>query len=542
MGAIHTLSMQTEPPLSDEALGHLFHALAGHAVELQWQAGASRDARPILKPGVLLLPPALAQEREQLTAAIAHAAGHLRHSPLGQPAGKLKPMGVAVVSMVEDVRIEALMIQRFAGLRRVFLRAAEATYAAGVGAPDAFSDLLARLHLCMLDPRRKDAGYWVDKGRNLLAEAAEDLDDPARFRRVAEVLANDLGQMRVRMNLHGEPVPYAYGDDHSVLWTHGSTAEDDAQDIVQHTPPPSESPGSDPSAGAAAEAIPHVYPEWHERLDRYRPDWVTVRESRFVPATDAVARRPIALPRVQRRQWLDRDQRLRRQWEGDDIDLDAAIEHLLDLRSGQSPSAGLYQRTGRGPRPRSLLVLVDLSVSSADHTPDGTPIMDCIRRAAVALVGTAAAAGDSVAVHGFCSAGRHAVDYVRIADFGDADPAGVDARLGAITPHHSTRLGAAIRHATGLLAHTLTPRRQLVVLGDGVPYDIDVFEPGYLEADTRDAIRRARRAGIEVAALAFDGGEAQVPVQLFGRRETRVLLRAESLGRVLSQLGEVLAA
>ena len=90
------------------------------------------EARPILQPGVLLLPPALAQQREQLTAAIAHAAGHLRYSPLGQPAGKLKPMGVAVVSMVEDVRIEALMIRRFAGLRRVFLRAAEATYAAGV--------------------------------------------------------------------------------------------------------------------------------------------------------------------------------------------------------------------------------------------------------------------------------------------------------------------------------------------------------------------------------------------------------------------------
>jgi len=528
-------------PLSDEALGHLFHALAGQAVDLQWQASGSRDARPILQSGVLLLPPALAQERDQLTAAVAHAAGHLRHSTLGQPAGKLKPMGVAVVSMVEDVRIEALMIRRFPGLRRLFLRAAEATYAAGVGAPDGFSDLLARLHLYMLDPRRADAGYWVHKGGELLTEASEDLLDPMRFRRAAEVLANDLGQMRVRMNLHGEPVPYAYGDDHSVLWTHGSTAEDDAQDIVRQTPPDTAA-GADPATIQAVDVITHVYPEWHERLDRYRPDWVTVRESRFALPADAATRQAIPLPRVQRRQWLDRDQRLRRQWEGDDIDLDAAIDHLLDLRSGQSPSAGLYQRTGRGPRPRSLLVLVDLSVSSAERTPDGTPIMECIRRAAVALVSTAAAAGDSVAVHGFCSAGRHAVDYVRIADFGDADPAVVDARLAAITPHHSTRLGAAIRHATRLLAHTRTPRRQLVVLGDGVPYDIDVFEPGYLEADSRDAIRSARRVGIEVAALAFDGGESQVPVQLFGRRETRVLLRAESLGRALSRLGEVLAA
>jgi Mg-chelatase subunit ChlD len=526
----------------EDALGHLLHALAGAPVALQWQrAGDPAQARPILQPGVVLLPPALADDPRQATAAIAHAAGHLRFSTPAQAPGKLKAMGISVVSLIEDARIEHLMIQRFPGLRRTLLAAAQASYAAGVGAPDGFSDLLARLHLGLLDPARADAGYWVDKGRRLFAAAADRLDDPEPFRRLGEVIAADLGQMRVRMNLHGEPVPYAYGDDHSFLWQHGKSSDDSAQEIVQHSPPPDAAPG-EPQPAAAVEAVPHVYPEWHERLERLRPDWVTVRESRFVAPGEAPAGRTRPPPRVRQRQWLDRSVRLRRQWEGDDIDLDAAIEHLLDLRTGQTPDGGLHLRTGRGPRPRSLLVLVDLSVSSAERTADGTPVMDCIRAAATALVAAAAAAGDTVAVHGFCSDGRHAVDYVRIADFGEADAQAVDARLAALVPHHSTRLGAAIRHATELLGHTRTPRRQLVVLGDGVPYDIDVFEPGHLAADAREAVRAARRSGIEVAALAFDTGEASVPVGLFGRRHTRVLLRAESLRRLLGQLGEVLAA
>ena len=536
--------MATDTPVAGEdALAHLLHALAGTAVSLQWQgAGDPALARPILQPGVVLLPPALADDHLQATAAIAHAAGHLRFSTPGQAPGKLKAMGTSVVSLIEDARIERLMIRRFPGLRWTFLRAAQAAYARGVGAPDGFSDLLARLHLCLLDPTRADDGYWVAKGRRLFAEAVDRLDDPVPFRHLGEIIAADLGQMRVRMNLHGEPVPYAYGDDHSFLWQHGNSADDAAQDIVQHSPPPEDAAPGEPQPAAAVEAVPHVYPEWHERLERLRPDWVTVRESRFVVPGEAPATRRRAPAQVRRRQWLDRGVRLRRQWEGDDIDLDAAIEHLLDLRMGQTPSGGLHLRTGRGPRPRSLLVLVDLSVSSADRTADGTPIMDCIRAAATALVAGAAAAGDSVAVHGFCSDGRRAVDYLRIADFGEADAAAVDARLAALVPHHSTRLGAAIRHATTLLGQTHALRRQLVVLGDAVPYDIDVFEPGYLAADAREAVRAARRTGIEVAALAFDAGEAQVPVGVFGRRQTRVLLRAESLGRVLGQLGEVLAA
>ena len=75
-----------------------------------------------------------------------------------------------------------------------------------------------------MDPALADDNHWVNKARDLF-EAQPDLDDAAAFRRLASVLANDLGQMRVRFNPQQHAVPVPYRDDNSYLWDHGESAQ-----------------------------------------------------------------------------------------------------------------------------------------------------------------------------------------------------------------------------------------------------------------------------------------------------------------------------
>ena len=111
------------------------------------------------------------------------------------------------------------------------------------------------------------------------------------------------------------------------------------------------------------------------------------------------ARHKVALAQSRR---LNRGRRLRRQWEGDDIDLNAAIEVLVDRRLDLAPDARLFMRPGRQPCRCATLVLLDLSESANDlAAPGGPTVLDLEKRAALLLAGSLAGSGDGVAVHGF---------------------------------------------------------------------------------------------------------------------------------------------
>ncbi|WYX11179.1 hypothetical protein WJ978_09510 [Achromobacter xylosoxidans] len=64
-----------------------------------------------------------------------------------------------------------------------------------------------------------------------------------------------------------------------------------------------------------------------ERLPGWRAD---------APLLAGLRQPRLVLPRSRR---LDRARRLRRQWEGDDIDLNAAIEVMIDRRLDLAPDA-----------------------------------------------------------------------------------------------------------------------------------------------------------------------------------------------------------
>ncbi|MHB1374915.1 MAG: VWA domain-containing protein [Thauera sp.] len=528
------------------ALGHVMHAFGIDDGEVQALDRPPQDGpapRPVLHGATLLLPevpPAWATSgatdgaapgdtlvHDLHLAATLHAIGHLRHSPRRQPTGNRKPMSLALAAAVEDVRIDRLLMQRHPGLTRLFRRLLRSQpEPPQVG----FEALVARLQRVLLDPQTDDDNAWVRKGRALFEAQAGRLDDAEAFRELVSVLANDLGQLRVRMNLQTYAPPLPWHDDNSHLWAHGADAEQ--AETTLRRPPPQGAPQSAPPQAADEVSDPtplpelarHDYPEWHYRLDRARDNWCTVIERAVPPAVASASSPSVRAPlRLARSRRLDRSQRINRQWEGDELDLDAATEVFIDRRLGLAPDARLFRRNGRAVPRTSLLLLLDLSASTADLQACGRSVLDLEREAAALLMDALRDREDRLEVAGFDSDGRQAVNYLRLLEFGQPVPTDPAKVLGAARPGLSTRLGAALRHATARLAKETSPQRTLLVLSDGAPSDIDVFDGRHLVEDAARAVVEARRKGVRCFCLSLDRASEADVRRIFGHAGYRIV-------------------
>ncbi|WP_433152874.1 nitric oxide reductase activation protein NorD [Actinomadura nitritigenes] len=261
----------------------------------------------------------------------------------------------------------------------------------------------------------------------------------------------------------------------------------------------------DDRPGAALGVGGALHPEWDVHAGRYRPGWCRVigfpltadadLSAAAVPRDDVLRRRLSRVglgPRI-----------LRRRRDGDEIDLEALVDLLVDVRSGHSPPEHVYLDRRKTARDLGVLVLLDASGSATDADPRGRAVHDHQRRAAATLAATLEELGDRVAVHAFRSHGRHAVHLPAVKAFGQRFDAVGRARLNRLQPSGYTRLGAGIRGAGEILkTEAGTPHRLLVVLSDGFPYD-NGYEGRYAEADVRKAIEELHADGVACLCLSI---------------------------------------
>jgi hypothetical protein len=282
----------------------------------------------------------------------------------------------------------------------------------------------------------------------------------------------------------------------------------------------------------------NLYPEWDVFRAQYRADWCTVVEvapkpnddGALVVADSGALRKPLA------RVGLGLERR-HRQLQGDDIDIDAAVEAFAAYAAGSVPDEACYVDSVRRARDLSVLVLLDLSGSAGDASRTGGTVHEQQRAAAASLTSALHDLGDRVALYGFRSLGRAAVHIVPLKRFDEHLDARALRRLGAVMPAAYTRLGAAIRHATATLeAHGGTPRRLLVVISDGFAYDHG-YEGEYGEADARRALAEARRRGIGCLCLSIGAAtEPDALRRVFGSAAHASLAHAEQLPDVAGPL------
>ena len=516
--------------------------------------GRPAPRRASLSDGIMLWPdkfhavPDAAQE-QLFRAATAHMVAHLMAAGPRLEVGTLKPLQLALIGLIEDARVEAQAMRRFPGLRRLW-----APY--HVVRPDSITvpALLARMARALFDPFYADPNGWIEKGRVLVSEA--DPFDPAASRRIGGLLGNDLGQMRVQFNARDYVVEPVYRDDNLGLWDFGATdaAQLESVDVVIEAarPRPEEGDGkademSEPEGAARARSVAPSetgvliarYPEWDRAGGVERLDWTSVREAparlgdaamleNALEAAPDLRRRVERLVRAARH---GRHQRLRRQPDGIDLDLDAVLDAEIARGAGELPTDRVYRGSTRQTRDLSTVVLIDASESTR-----AGGVLETERLAVALLAEAMRRLGDPCALMAFASSGREQVELTRIKDFSETFGVSARARLAGLSPGLSTRLGAALRHSGAELAPMRSHRRLVLVLTDGEPSDIDVQDPMDLVEDSRRAVLGLRAQGIDVFALVFGTEGAETAARMFGRAGYVALRRIEELPARLSDL------
>ena len=293
-------------------------------------------------------------------------------------------------------------------------------------------------------------------------------------------------------------------------------------------------PGSDGFFFRRQRGEGYLYPEWDYRRERYHEDWCTVRERRVEvrdrEMVNRILHKHAALLRKIRRQfealrWEVR--RLKRQYYGDDIDLDASVNYLIDLITGKSPDEKLYSRLVRRKRDVAVAFLIDQSNSTAGAT------LEVEKEALVLMAHVLHALGDRYAIYGFSSNTRWECNFSIAKDFQEAD--GMD-RVAGISAGGYTRMGAAIRHASQKLERQAARNRVLILLTDGSPLDYDGYDGRYALEDTRMAVLEARKKCIHPLCITVDVEAGDYLPRMFGRGRYIIIDRVSRLPKKLPLL------
>jgi nitric oxide reductase NorD protein len=284
-----------------------------------------------------------------------------------------------------------------------------------------------------------------------------------------------------------------------------------------------------------------LLPEWDYRTRTLQPDYCRIQP---LLATNAG---PCALPehlrrtarrlRAQFRQLAPARSWQDRQTDGSEPDLDAWLRFQAERACGHGVAADrLYRDLHSGTRDLACLLLADLSLSTDSWVNDTARVIDVIRDSLWLFAESLAATGDRFAMYGFSSRRRDPVRVHQLKTFDESYTALVRGRINAIKPGYYTRMGAAIRHATRLLAMQPAGRRLLLLLTDGKPNDLDRYEGRYGIEDTRHALWRARELGLQPFCVTIDRQAGDYLPHLFGSNGYVVIHRTSQLPRELPLL------
>jgi len=267
--------------------------------------------------------------------------------------------------------------------------------------------------------------------------------------------------------------------------------------------------------------VAYNYDELDRELTDHRMGWCGVVEKRvkhgdraFVEQTRERHRGVISSIRHQFQMLKPEElQRVSNELDGEEFDLNAVIDFVIDRKADGQQSERLYTKRLRRQRDVAVSFLLDQSSSTArtigrhplqPYTRPGRRIIEIEKEGLVLMSEALEAVGDVYSINGFTSEGRRNVKFYVVKDFDEHYSDDVKQRIGGITFQNNTRLGAAIRHATARLSRQQARTRLLIVLSDGRPYDHDYGDARYAREDTREALRQAKIQGITPFCITID--------------------------------------
>lgn len=284
-----------------------------------------------------------------------------------------------------------------------------------------------------------------------------------------------------------------------------------------------------------------LLPEWHYKKQRMQPRHCRVQPmvarnaepQPLPPHLSATARRL----RSQFEALTPAKVWFKGQFDGSELDLDACVQFSADRLSGlEAREAGLYKAHHYRDRDLACLLLADLSLSTDSYVSDQARVIDVIRDTLFLFSEALSATGDRFALYGFSSLKRENIRFHVLKEFERKYNAEVRGRIAAIKPGFYTRMGAAIRHSSQLLARQQATQRLLLILTDGKPNDLDQYEGRYGVEDTRVAIHEAKQMGLRPFCVTIDEKGSSYLPHLFGVNGYVVIRKPSELPRELPML------
>ncbi len=287
-----------------------------------------------------------------------------------------------------------------------------------------------------------------------------------------------------------------------------------------------------------ADATIHYYDEWDHTINDYRAGWCRLLEREVSPDNEAFAAEVRAtygplIPSVRREFEKIRPEEYRKEkslLDGEEIDLDRAVEHLIDRMSGLPGTNRVYQQRRRVERDVCTVFLVDMSSSTSEPVcvpveeeegagppPDAGAgagaggrkrIIDMEKEALILMAEALGVLGDRYGIYGFSGCGRNQVDFYTIKEFSQRYTNEVKERIGTIEPKGSTRMGTALRHCRAKLSKEEARRKNLFLISDGFPQDQDYGHDRtsheYGVQDTAQALAELERDGTYTYCITVD--------------------------------------
>jgi nitric oxide reductase NorD protein len=373
--------------------------------------------------------------------------------------------------------------------------------------------------------------------RQMLARLALERDGQTRQAlqmRISRAVDPDQPRtVRFRLDVNGEPVPPS-----SELNELLNSIDQDFGEIPSEYLEPAGQ--GDYSALDAASSAAHVrqsstpgvfvYDEWDHARKKYRKEWCQLREQDVPPADDDFVRNTLAKHRGLLKRLKsafealrESDRRLRRQPDGDDIDLDAAIEAQSDIAAGREGGEHLFVANRKTERNIAVMFMVDMSGSTAGW------INEVERESLVLLCESLEVLGDRYGIYGFSGHTHTGCFVYRIKRFEEAYDARVRQRIAGIAPQGYTRMGVSIRHLSSALRGVEARTKLLITLSDGRPDDQDGYRGQYGIEDTRKALVEAKYHGVHPYCITIDNRAREYLPHMYGPVNFTLVDRVEKL-------------
>ena len=229
-------------------------------------------------------------------------------------------------------------------------------------------------------------------------------------------------------------------------------------------------------------------------------------------------------------------QQQRRQTQGEEFDIDAITDLFVDVNSGHTPSEKIYLSKRKKEKDLSILLLLDISLSS-DAYAAGNRVIDVEKQVSILFGEILDEFNIDFSIDCFYSKTRNHSTYLTIKDF-DEPWNKAKFKVGSVEPNGYTRIGAALRHSGAMLDKRNTKNKWVILISDGKPNDYDRYEGKYGINDVKQALRELNRKQINSYALAIEAQAKYYLPQMFGQNHYQILTTPVELLESLVKLYE----